>query len=254
MSENTVHATELSSQYIAQVTSDLERNTKEQERLTAEIDALQQQLTALKRDHELLVSVQQALGNASLPAPQTAGPETPTVPTPRKRSSSASGAGRTAKAKKTTATAKPATAKPATAKSAAAKSPAAKPAAATQASAKQASAKPAAARKTAAKKAPKKASPAQQAQPTLVELVRGHLTEQKEPRSAAEIATALSEIHPERAIKSTVVRTTLEGLVAKNQAQRSKQGSSVYYTASEAPEPDPAQEAKPQAEEEKADS
>jgi hypothetical protein len=27
------------------------------------------------------------------------------------------------------------------------------------------------------------------------------------------------------------VRTTLENLVAKNRAQRSKQGSSVYYTA-----------------------
>lgn len=34
-----------------------------------------------------------------------------------------------------------------------------------------------------------------------------------------------------------MVRNTLEGLVAKRQAQRTKQGSSVYYTAVGAPEP-----------------
>jgi predicted transcriptional regulator len=74
------------------------------------------------------------------------------------------------------------------------------------------------------------------AQPTLVELVRSHLTEQSEPHSAAEVATALDKAHPERGIKTTVVRTTLEGLVAKNQAQRTKQGSSVFYTAPSAAE------------------
>ncbi|MFD8392991.1 BlaI/MecI/CopY family transcriptional regulator [Streptomyces sp. NPDC059680] len=65
----------------------------------------------------------------------------------------------------------------------------------------------------------------------MVELIRSHLTEQSEPRSAAEVASTLSQAHPERGIKTTVVRTTLEGLVAKNQAQRTKQGSSVFYTA-----------------------
>lgn len=35
----------------------------------------------------------------------------------------------------------------------------------------------------------------------------------------------------------TVVRSTLEGLVARNQAQRSKQGTSVFYTAPEASTP-----------------
>ncbi|MFE6554245.1 BlaI/MecI/CopY family transcriptional regulator [Streptomyces sp. NPDC004096] len=65
----------------------------------------------------------------------------------------------------------------------------------------------------------------------MVELVRRHLTEQGEPRSAAEVATALETAYAERDIKTAVVRTTLENLVAKNQAQRTKQGSSVYYTA-----------------------
>ncbi len=86
--------------------------------------------------------------------------------------------------------------------------------------------------KSAAKKAP--------ARPTLVELVREHLAGQREPRSAAEVATALGEAHTGRTVKTTVVRTTLEGLVARNQAQRTKQGTSVYYTATEAPAPAPA--------------
>ncbi|UIX35698.1 hypothetical protein [Streptomyces sp. GQFP] len=33
------------------------------------------------------------------------------------------------------------------------------------------------------------------------------------------------------------MRTTLEGLVAKSHAHRTKQGSSVFYTAAAAPEP-----------------
>ncbi|MER7578199.1 hypothetical protein [Streptomyces sp. NPDC126514] len=67
--------------------------------------------------------------------------------------------------------------------------------------------------------------------PTLVELTRRHLAAQDQPHSAAQITQALSDNHPERTIKATVVRTTLENLVAKNQAQRTKQGPSVYYTA-----------------------
>ncbi|MFJ8061047.1 hypothetical protein [Streptomyces sp. NPDC096142] len=50
------------------------------------------------------------------------------------------------------------------------------------------------------------------ARPTLVELIRRHLAEQNEPRSAAEISTALSQAHPERDIKTKVVRVTTEGL------------------------------------------
>ncbi|MDH6703031.1 putative transcriptional regulator [Streptomyces sp. MAA16] len=64
-----------------------------------------------------------------------------------------------------------------------------------------------------------------------MELIRHHLAEQGEPRSAAEISTALGKAHPERDIKTKVVRVTLEGLVAKSQAQRTKQGPSVYYRA-----------------------
>ncbi|MFB7460742.1 hypothetical protein [Streptomyces sp. NPDC056188] len=213
MPHNTATATELTSQYISQVTGDLEQNVKEQERITAEIAALQQQLAALQHDHTVLVNMRQALGVAGT-APEPATAESATVPSPRKKATAGS---------RRKATAEPggkATAEPrGKAKKAAAEQPTAK--------AKGRSAKtPAAGKDVAMKKA----------QPTLADLVRRHLTEQSEPRSAAEVATTLGEAHPDRGIKTNVVRTTLENLVARSQAQRSKQGTSVFYTAPHTPE------------------
>ncbi|MGA5629733.1 hypothetical protein ACPCTH_33170 [Streptomyces cellulosae] len=96
------------------------------------------------------------------------------------------------------------------------------------------------ARKKAEEPAARKEAPAAASadQPTLVDLVRRHLAEQSEPRSAAEITTALGQAHPERPVKTTVVRSTLEGLVAKSQAERTTQGRSVYYTVIQAASPD----------------
>ncbi|MER6094100.1 hypothetical protein [Streptomyces bluensis] len=188
MPDTTTSTSELTSHYIAQVTGDLENNAKEQERISAEIDALQEQLLALQQDHATLVNVQQALGATTSPVPS----EPAAVPKPRAKK-----AAPPAPAKKTTAAKRDKTAKKPTAKKPTAKSAASQTA----------------------------------SQPTLVELIRAHLTEQEEPRSAAEVATALGQAHPNRRIQTNVVRTTLEGLVAKNRAQRSKQGSSVFYTA-----------------------
>ncbi|MFF3932932.1 hypothetical protein [Streptomyces hirsutus] len=176
------------------MTGDLERNIKEQERIGAEITALQERLAALRQDHTVLMSVQQALGITPAPAKPAAEPESAALPSPRKAAVAEPG-------KRT------------------AKKPAAKKSAVTASSA------------------------AKTARPTLVELIRGHLTEQSEPRSAAEISTALGRAHPERDIKTKVVRVTLEGLVAKSQAQRTKQGASVYYTAPATPEPTTATQA-----------
>ncbi|MGW3147143.1 MULTISPECIES: BlaI/MecI/CopY family transcriptional regulator [Streptomyces] len=211
MSESTVPVTELASQYIAQVTGDLERNMKEQERIGTEIAALQEQLAVLQHDHTVLANMHQALGvEAAAPAVTDTTPDSAVVPSPRQKTSAESAPSKSARTRKSSA-------------SAGRTSP----------------------RKQVAKKKPaaKAASPAQSAQPTLVELVRRHLSEQSEPRSAAEVTTALDQAHPERSIKTTVVRTTLEGLVAKNHAQRTKQGTSVFYTASEAAEKSPAAEA-----------
>ncbi|WP_395570613.1 hypothetical protein [Streptomyces sp. BK79] len=276
MSESTTQsATELASQYSVQVSDDLERNVKEQERVSAEITALQQQLAALQHDHALLVNMQQALGLAPAPALQATAAQpaadAATVPAPRGGAATEADAGKRSRSRKTTgaskraaapksgarqaskAATKPTTAKPAgkpattkPADKAAAKSPSAKaPAAKSPAADAPAAKAPAkAAGKPAAKKASTRSASARQAtaQPTLVELVRAHLGEQSEPRSAAEVATALGAAHPGRNVKTTVVRTTLEGLVAKNQAQRSKQGTSVYYTATDAPAAKPAQD------------
>jgi hypothetical protein len=106
--------------------------------------------------------------------------------------------------------------------------------------AKASSAKASSAKTSSEKASSVKASTAA-AKPTLVELIRGHLEKQNEPRSAAEITTALTQAHPDRSVKTTVVRTTLEGLVAKSHAHRTKQGSSVFYTTAVTSEPAPAE-------------
>ncbi|GJF26448.1 hypothetical protein [Streptomyces sp. HO565] len=251
MSESTTQtATELASQYSVQVASDLERNVKEQERISGEITDLQQQLAALQHDHALLVNMQQALGVTAPPAPSVT--DKASVPAPRDSAAAETAAGskrtrggKAGAAPKRAAAGKPAT-KPAaksTAKSAS-KSPAKPATKSVTKAATKAVGKPAAKKSTdrstspaAAVSSASSSSAAKPAQPTLVELVRKHLSEQKEPRSAAEVTTALGQAHSDRTIKTTVVRTTLEGLVAKNQAQRTKQGTSVYYTASDTPEP-----------------
>ncbi|MGW2060191.1 hypothetical protein ACWCO9_05800 [Streptomyces sp. NPDC001937] len=220
MSEIQAHATGLTSQYIAQVTGDLERNVKEQERISAEIEALQEQLGALQHDHSVLVSMREALGGANAvgEADTTAAPTVPRQATAEPRQSTPKKAAATSA--KTTASKKGA------AKASSAKTPSAKASSAKASSAKAPSAKASSAK-----------APTTDAKPTLVNLIRGHLEQQNEPRSATEVSAALTQAHPDRGVKTTVVRTTLEGLVAKSQAQRTKQGSSVFYTATAASEP-----------------
>ncbi|MFD5739479.1 hypothetical protein ACFXJM_33010 [Streptomyces massasporeus] len=215
MSETTTPATELASQYIAQVTGDLDANVKEQERVSAEIASLQEQLAALQRDHGVLVSMHQALGITTHPTESASDSAGAVVPSPRRKKDGAAAGGKQ-KARKSTA--------------APAKRAARKSAAKTTGSAKTAATGTSAGTTKAAGTA-KKAGSAKSAEPTLVELIRRHLAAQKEPRSAAEISTALGQAHPHRDIAAKVVRVTLEGLVAKSQAERSKQGRSVFYTA-----------------------
>ncbi|SPF06643.1 hypothetical protein [Streptomyces sp. MA5143a] len=188
---------DLKAQYSAQVAADLERNAKEQDRLRAEIDALNDQLLRLQQDHTVLVNMQQALGVVT-PEPAPAAEQAAAPSVPRQKATTPS-AGKQPRTRKTTA--------------------------------------PQGVKQTKAKKPAAKAAAAKGTQPTLVELIRQHLTEQSEPRSAAEVAAALGQTHPDRRIQTNVVRTTLEGLVAKSKAQRTKQGSSVYYTALETQEP-----------------
>lgn len=203
----------LKTHYLAQVETDLEHNGKERDRVTTEIAALQDQLASLEQDHALLVGVRQSLVGAAPQAEQvTARTEAPadTAPVRVPRARKPKAAARTPKRsapKKAVAAPKPAKA-----------------------------AKPAKVAKPASTGGSAKGSTA--TAPTLVELVTAALTGHSEPRSAAEVGTALTQEHPKRKIQTTVVRNTLEALVAKGQALRSKQGRSVYYTASEsAPAP-----------------
>ena len=207
MTETPSDTTDLKAQYTAQVTADLERNAKEQERLHGEIDALQDQLRSLQQDHGVLANMQQALGVVT-PEPAPAADKVAAPPVPRQKTAATPLAAKRTRAKKAEKAEK--VSPPQSAKEA--KKPAAKATAPTTS-------------------APKSN------QPTLVELIRRHLTGQSEPRSAAEVASALTKAHPDRRIQTNVVRTTLEGLVAKSNAQRSRQGSSVYYTAPDAQEP-----------------
>ncbi|MEU6772376.1 hypothetical protein [Streptomyces sp. NPDC046759] len=217
MSEPTTPVTELTSQYVSQVTNDLEHNVKEQERITAEIDALQEQLAALQHDQTVLVNMQQALGVApSVGSPATT--EVAVVPAPRDKNTPVPGTRRTAKK---------ASAEPSERRN----QPARKPAATKSAPKKLATAKAVAAQAVTGK------TSGEPGRPTLIELVRRHLAEQQEPRSAAEVTEALGTAHPDREIQTKVVRTTLENLVARNSAQRTKQGSSVFYTLAGASAP-----------------
>jgi hypothetical protein len=221
MTDSTSDTTELASHYIAQVTGDLERNVKEQERIGTEIAALEEQLAVLRRDHAVLLSMQQALG-ATTPVAPAAPATAVSVPTPREETPVRPRRARKAAPqanKKAPAARKAPTTRPAADKG--------KSTGKAKATSKVTDKTMVTAKDTVKDTVKGKSS----ARPTLVELVQGHLAEQNEPRSAAEVASALGAAHPERDIKANVVRTTLEGLVAKNRAQRSKQGSSVFYTA-----------------------
>ncbi|MEU3922819.1 hypothetical protein [Streptomyces sp. NPDC029004] len=174
--------TTLKTQYAARVAADLNQNTAEQERIQAEIEALQAQLASLEQDHELLVGMRSALGG------ETAEPKT--VPAARRAVK--------------------------------------KPGSATAKTTRTPSAKKTATRKTATNKTP--ATGLAQKGPTLTDLVHQHLSGQTEPRTAAEIAKALADAHPERNINDNLVRTTTERLVARSKVVRAKQGATVFYT------------------------
>ncbi|MFJ8495662.1 hypothetical protein ACIRBZ_46145 [Streptomyces sp. NPDC094038] len=74
--------------------------------------------------------------------------------------------------------------------------------------------------------------------PSLVEAVHTYLAQQREPRSATDVAEAIRAGQPGRTIKTTVIRTTLENLVARNRARRTKQGRAVFYTLTSAEGPE----------------
>lgn len=72
------------------------------------------------------------------------------------------------------------------------------------------------------------------------QVILDYLAEHGEPRSATEVTTTLQERHPDEEWSRAGVRESLEHLVSKNQAQRSTQGRSVFYSAAPATSSDDA--------------
>jgi hypothetical protein len=194
MPDNVSDPTNLKTQYAAQVSTDLEHNAKEQERIGSDIAALQHQLDELERDHALLLSMQQTLTVdplATVLEGAVTGTATTTARLPRARRPKDSAHDTDTK-------------------------------------------RGTAGRRARAADGPAKGRGARRRSaggPTLREIVSRLLAAHDGPQSAAEITSALSSAHPERGVSPTVVRNTLEALVAKGQALRSKQQKSVYYSA-----------------------
>lgn len=67
---------------------------------------------------------------------------------------------------------------------------------------------------------------------TLRDLIKDYLGSLRKPAAAAEVADAMARLYPQRRVQIPVVRNTLEGLVAKGLAVRSKQDRLVFYRAS----------------------
>ncbi|MFJ9122501.1 hypothetical protein ACIRJS_00340 [Streptomyces sp. NPDC102340] len=202
---DTTHQTELKSRYADRIQDDIANNESELKRISEEISALQAQLGTLEENRTLLESMLKSLGSGNLPP----------LPAPLAEKPAGKAAGKVPrqKARDTTA-AKPAQAKKtagAPAKAAKAVKPA-KAAAATKPSA------------PAAEKTEPQGS-------TLVELIVSQLGAETSPRSAAEITATLEKKHPKREFSTKVVRNTLEALVAKARAERTRQQRSVFYVA-----------------------
>jgi hypothetical protein len=205
---DTTHQTELKSRYADRIQDDIANNESELKRISEEISALQAQLGTLEENRTLLESMLKSLGSGNLPplpaplAEKPAGKAAGKVPRQKARDTTAA---KPAQAKKTAgAPAKAAkTAKPA--KAAAATKPSAPAAPATEKTEPQGS--------------------------TLVELIVSQLGAETSPRSAAEITATLEKKHPKREFSTKVVRNTLEALVAKARAERTRQQRSVFYVA-----------------------
>ncbi|MFF3492917.1 hypothetical protein ACFYWS_16330 [Streptomyces sp. NPDC002795] len=207
MSDTTPQA-ELKSRYADRIQDDIAHNESELKRVSEEITALQAQLGTLEENRTLLESMLKSLGSGTLPP----------LPAPAAEKAVGKTAGKVPrqKARDTTAT-KPAQAKK-TRETAGAPAKAAK-----------------AAKPDKAAAATKPAAPAtEKTEPqgsTLVELIVSQLGSETSPRSAAEITSTLQKTHPKREFSTKVVRNTLEALVAKARAERTRQQRSVFYVA-----------------------
>ncbi|MDX3072575.1 hypothetical protein [Streptomyces sp. MI02-7b] len=211
----------------ARIAADLDSNAREQEGVRAQISELQDHLAKLGREHEWLTQLQSTEPAESAAATRRhevtgaaeATPEAPITPTAPTAPVDAVAP----KAKKTT----PKTTAKATATTATAAETVTEPAVP----------RPRGGRKKAPVQTPtrerrKSAVRARKPEsgPTLVSLLEEILSTSHEPRMVSEVVNILTEQHPDRAAKTQVVRNTLEALVAKGLAERTRKQGSVFYT------------------------
>ncbi|MHB9756387.1 hypothetical protein ACYBSK_18575 [Streptomyces sp. BYX5S] len=199
---DTTPQTELKARYADRISDDLAHNESELKRISEEITTLQDQLGTLEENRTLLENMLQSLGRGELPP----------SPAPAAEKAVGKAAGKVPRQQ--------------TREKAAPKPP-------QQKKARETPAAPAKAAKAA--KSPAPATAAKKPKPqggTLVELIVSQLGAETSPRSAAEITSTLQKKHPKREFNIKVVRNTLEALVAKARAERTRQKRSVFYVAS----------------------
>ncbi|MET9118959.1 hypothetical protein ABZX38_32850 [Streptomyces longwoodensis] len=230
--------------YAQRFANDLVDNRKEQEEITGQIAALQKRLDQLSAEAAWLTQAQASLTTVLAPSAPVAAVATHTphtVPQPRQdqreKAAQAKQPAKKTDAKKKTTTRKTA------AKKAIAKKTATELVPAPQALAKKTT------KKAAAKKiAVKKSSPAREhtstetptkqtttdekSGPPLWALIRDILLKTPgQPCMAREVTDQLSQAHPTRATSIQMVRNSLETLVKKNLAEKSRQQGNAMYTA-----------------------
>ncbi|MEU9987816.1 hypothetical protein AB0E10_13635 [Streptomyces sp. NPDC048045] len=213
--------TSIQQKYQQQYAADLESNRSRQKDIERQIATLEETLGRLRADEKWLAEQMElvpahsettAVPRAEDGAPAPVRPEETSVPEPRQEAHSATVPKKTVKKAAKRA-----------AKRAAKKAPAKKTTA--TATVTERAAKPA------AKKAATVKTTGKGAEPPLGDLLlRVLATNPVEPRTAAEVVTGLEKAFPERARDINTVRNTLERLVAKSRIERTKQGSTVYYT------------------------
>ncbi|TKS96213.1 hypothetical protein [Streptomyces lasalocidi] len=244
--------TPIQNAYAQRFANDLVNNHKEQEEVTGQIAALQARLEQLCADAAWLTQAQDSLPtvlalSAAVAEPDPGATEAPSATPAEQREASALAEAatrtpHTVPQPRHDQSEKAAQAKQPTKKTAAKKKTTTKKTADEPVPARQALAKKAAAKKTAAKKsAPEDTSaetPAKQTTigeksgPPLWELVQGILLKTPgQPCMAREVTDQLLQAHPTRATSIQMVRNSLETLVKKNLAEKSRQQGSAMYTA-----------------------
>ncbi|MCW2875066.1 MAG: hypothetical protein JWL99_6386 [Streptomyces oryziradicis] len=193
------HSESLQTRYKEKLAADLQSNSEDHQLVTARVAELQEQLTVLERDRELLLNLQAAISTKT--APGQPEQDLPGAPLPVHDSEVSSPVADDTPDTK----------------------PAAKHGGAAEKPARARRGKPAPSGKQESESGTDSAGKS----PTLIDVVDDYLRQQTGPRTAAEVAEGAST--PGRPVDAGQARAALEGLVSRSAANRARQGRTVYY-------------------------